>query len=138
MCVCVQEEYYATHQCFLTKRSLFLLVWNVKDGEAGLLSLRPWLENIEVICYNTYTGGMCGVSMFVIVQEQRKKQHNTYIAMRFTTSFILLYTCTCMYMYVHAYIHVHVHNIVHMLSASMVMYMNSSHVCHMTKDVHIM
>ena len=23
-----QEEYYATHQCFLTKRSLYLLVWN--------------------------------------------------------------------------------------------------------------
>jgi GTPase SAR1 family protein len=42
-----QEEYYATHQCFLTNRSLFLLVWNVMDGEAGLLSLRPWLENIE-------------------------------------------------------------------------------------------
>ena len=43
-----QEEYYATHQCFLTARSLFLLVWNVTDGEAGLLSLQPWLENIEV------------------------------------------------------------------------------------------
>ena len=42
-----QEEYYATHQCFLTKRSLYILVWNVQDGEEGLLSLRPWLENIE-------------------------------------------------------------------------------------------
>ena len=49
LCVVIlQEEYYATHQCFLTNRSLFLLVWNVMDGEAGLLSLRPWLENIEV------------------------------------------------------------------------------------------
>ena len=47
----MQEEYYATHQCFLTNRSLFLLVWNVMDGEAGLLSLRPWLENIEVHVY---------------------------------------------------------------------------------------
>ena len=43
-----QEEYYATHQCFLTSRSLFLLVWNIEDGEAGLQALRPWLENIEV------------------------------------------------------------------------------------------
>ncbi len=43
-----QEEYYATHQCFLTSRSLFLLVWSIEDGEAGLQSLRPWLENIEV------------------------------------------------------------------------------------------
>ena len=43
-----QEEYYATHQCFLTNRSLFLLVWNATDGEAGLRRLRFWLENIEV------------------------------------------------------------------------------------------
>ena len=48
MCLLSQEEYYATHQCFLTNRSLFLLVWNAVDGEAGLLSLRFWLENIEV------------------------------------------------------------------------------------------
>ena len=42
-----QEEYYATHQCFLTKRSLYLLLWNVIDGEKGLQRLKPWLENIE-------------------------------------------------------------------------------------------
>ncbi len=46
-----QEEYYATHQCFLTQRSLYVLVWNVEMKEAGLESLRPWLENIGVrIC----------------------------------------------------------------------------------------
>ena len=43
-----QEEYYATHQCFLTRRSLYLLVWNASNGEKGLESLRPWLENIGV------------------------------------------------------------------------------------------
>ena len=43
----LQEEYYATHQCFLTNRSLYLLVWNIQDGEKGLRSLKPWLENIE-------------------------------------------------------------------------------------------
>ncbi len=42
-----QAEYYATHQCFLTKRSLYILVWDVTDGEQGLLDLQPWLENIE-------------------------------------------------------------------------------------------
>lgn len=46
--VLYQEEYYATHQFFLTNRSLYLLVWSVKDGVAGLHSLKPWLENIEV------------------------------------------------------------------------------------------
>ena len=41
------EEYYAIHQCFLSKRSLYLLVWNVQDGEAGVRGLKTWLENIE-------------------------------------------------------------------------------------------
>lgn len=45
--ISIQEEYYATHQCFLTKRSLYLLVWNVQDGEEGVKALKPWLENIE-------------------------------------------------------------------------------------------
>ena len=42
-----QEEYYATHQCFLSKHSLYLLVWNVTEGDAGIAALRPWLNNIS-------------------------------------------------------------------------------------------
>ena len=41
-----QEEYYATHQVFLSKRSLYLAVWNVKEGEKGIAELKPWLNNI--------------------------------------------------------------------------------------------
>ena len=43
-----QEEYYATHQCFLSKRSSYLLVWNVTEGDAGVADLKPWLNNISV------------------------------------------------------------------------------------------
>ena len=43
-----EEEYYATHQCFLSKRSLYLLVWNVTEGDAGVADLKPWLNNISV------------------------------------------------------------------------------------------
>ena len=43
-----QEEYYATHQYFLSKRSLYLLVWNVTEGDAGVVDLKPWLNNISV------------------------------------------------------------------------------------------
>ena len=43
-----QEEYYATHQCFLTQRSLYLLVWSARDGELGLSELKVWMENIGV------------------------------------------------------------------------------------------
>ena len=43
-----QEEYYATHQCFLSRRSLYLVVWNVMDGREGVEELKPWLLNIQV------------------------------------------------------------------------------------------
>ena len=42
------EEYYATHQCFLSERSMYLLVWNVKHGERGIQELKPWLDNIAL------------------------------------------------------------------------------------------
>ena len=42
-----QEEYYATHQCFLTQRSIYLVLWNLNDGIKGLESLASWLCNIE-------------------------------------------------------------------------------------------
>lgn len=44
----LQEEYYVTHQFFLTNRALYLLVWNVLDGEAGIQSLSIWLQNLQV------------------------------------------------------------------------------------------
>lgn len=43
-----QEEYYATHQCFISRRSLYLVVWNVTYGMAEVEELRPWLLNIQV------------------------------------------------------------------------------------------
>lgn len=43
-----QEEYYATHQCFLSKRSLYLLCWNITDGDNGIASLKPWMNNISL------------------------------------------------------------------------------------------
>ncbi len=42
-----QEEYYATHQCFLSQRSMYLLVWKVTDREKGIADLKPWLDNLE-------------------------------------------------------------------------------------------
>ena len=43
-----QEEYYVTHQCFLSRHSLYLLVWNVTEGDAGVADLKPWFNNISV------------------------------------------------------------------------------------------
>ena len=41
-----QEEYYATHQVFLSTRSLYLAVWKVTEGVGGINELKPWLDNI--------------------------------------------------------------------------------------------
>ena len=43
-----QEDYYTTHQCFLSTMSLYLLVWRLIDGEEGVNGLIPWLDNIAV------------------------------------------------------------------------------------------
>ena len=43
-----QEEYYATHQCFLSRRSLYLAVWDVTHGMGGVMELKSWLLNIQV------------------------------------------------------------------------------------------
>ena len=48
-----QEQYYATHQCFLTERSLYLLVWNITHGEEGVRELKPWLDNIALRAPNS-------------------------------------------------------------------------------------
>ena len=43
-----QEDYYSTHQCFLSQRSLYLLLFSLKDGEKGVQELKPWLNNIAL------------------------------------------------------------------------------------------
>lgn len=42
-----QQVYYATHQCFLSRNTLYLVVWSMEEGEKGIDYLRPWLLNIQ-------------------------------------------------------------------------------------------
>lgn len=44
-------RYYTTHQYFLSKRSLYLVVWRISDGKKGLAELLQWLGNIQVEFY---------------------------------------------------------------------------------------
>ncbi|XP_030371278.1 leucine-rich repeat serine/threonine-protein kinase 1 isoform X2 [Scaptodrosophila lebanonensis] len=48
-----QKEYYATHQYFLSKRSLYLVLWNITDGNKGLAELLQWLGNIQARAPNS-------------------------------------------------------------------------------------
>ena len=52
-----QEVYYATHQCFLSRNTLYLVVWNMEEGEKGIDFLRPWLLNIQVSSLPPHPGG---------------------------------------------------------------------------------
>jgi hypothetical protein len=37
-----QREYYATHQYFLSKRSLYLVVWKIPDGQPAIDEILQW------------------------------------------------------------------------------------------------
>ena len=67
-----QEEYYAIHQCFLSKRSIYVLVWNVQDGEAGVRGLKTWLENIEA-CASKSPVIIVGTQMNMLNESQRER-----------------------------------------------------------------
>ena len=43
-----QEEYYATHQCFLSQESLYLLLFNLRHGREGVKELQSWLNNLAL------------------------------------------------------------------------------------------
>ncbi|XP_056637900.1 leucine-rich repeat serine/threonine-protein kinase 1 isoform X1 [Diorhabda sublineata] len=48
-----QKEYYATHQYFLSKRSLYLVVWRITDGHRGINEILQWLVNIQARAPNS-------------------------------------------------------------------------------------
>eukprot|EP00117_Sycon_ciliatum_P014172 scpid4828/ scgid5452/ Leucine-rich repeat serine/threonine-protein kinase 1 len=59
-----QEVYYATHQCFMTKRSLYLVLFNIMHGKEGIEELRTWLDNIVA---------KAGRSIIIIVATHKDK-----------------------------------------------------------------
>eukprot|EP00057_Strongylocentrotus_purpuratus_P000847 XP_001184678.3 PREDICTED: leucine-rich repeat serine/threonine-protein kinase 1 [Strongylocentrotus purpuratus] len=48
-----QQEFYATHQYFLTKRSLYLVVCKITDGSKVINELQQWLVNIQARAPNS-------------------------------------------------------------------------------------
>lgn len=46
-------RYYATHQYFLSKRSLCLVVWRIDEGKSGLIEVLQWLGNIQARAANS-------------------------------------------------------------------------------------
>ena len=46
----LQDVYHTTHQCFYSRRSLYLALFRLTDGEEGIRELDPWLRNVKVQC----------------------------------------------------------------------------------------
>lgn len=44
-----QEIYHATHQFFLTKRSLYLFVWDARKDEENIMSFGYWLNIVSLL-----------------------------------------------------------------------------------------
>ena len=58
----MQEEYHATHQCFYSKRSMYLALYRLTDGEEGIEELEKWLTSVQVLCeYSMYNYVYCNV-----------------------------------------------------------------------------
>ncbi|XP_072026368.1 leucine-rich repeat serine/threonine-protein kinase 2-like [Amphiura filiformis] len=47
-----QEEFYSTHPCFLTGRSLFIVVFDISRGPDEVQTLRPWMLTIQALAPN--------------------------------------------------------------------------------------
>ena len=41
------QDYQVTYQCFLSQRSLYVLLFNLNDGSEGVRDLKPWLKSIS-------------------------------------------------------------------------------------------
>lgn len=44
----VEDNLSVIHQCFLSQRTMYILLWNVTHGEEGIKGLTPWLDIIAL------------------------------------------------------------------------------------------
>lgn len=79
-----QQEFYATHRYFLSKRSMYLVVWRLTDGINGILGIQQWLVNIQsrasgspVIIVGTHEdmveGGESGEKVRHLLEETHRR-----------------------------------------------------------------
>eukprot|EP00731_Ephydatia_muelleri_P016582 Em0009g1006a len=80
-----QEVYYATHQCFLSRNTLYLVVWNMEEGDKGIEYLQPWLLNIQsraphspVIIVGTHYDKLPSAKAKDLREHYKQKIHSIY------------------------------------------------------------
>jgi len=81
-----QQEFYATHRYFLSKRSIYLVVWRLIDGIDGILGIQQWLVNIQsrasgspVVIVGTHEDMVDGGERGVIVEQLQAEVHKRFV-----------------------------------------------------------
>lgn len=46
------RDYYAAHECLLTRRALYVITWCISDGKEGVSSIVPWLNMLSACVPN--------------------------------------------------------------------------------------
>ncbi|XP_031569530.1 leucine-rich repeat serine/threonine-protein kinase 2-like isoform X2 [Actinia tenebrosa] len=67
-----QEDFYLMHMCFLSSVALYLLVWDLQDGEIGIEELKTWLDNIACKAVYPTTVIIVGTHLDCIPGNQAK------------------------------------------------------------------
>ncbi|XP_063675586.1 leucine-rich repeat serine/threonine-protein kinase 2-like isoform X2 [Bolinopsis microptera] len=75
-----QQEYYATHQCFITPATLYILVFSLSSGVSATEELRVWLGNISaraagssVLIVGTYLDKVSEAECRTLLKEVSEK-----------------------------------------------------------------
>ena len=81
-----QTEYYATHQYFLSKRSLYLVLWKITDGERGMNEIQQWLINIQSRAPNSPV--IIVGTHYDVVQSKFPPSFSEYLQLKIREKFI--------------------------------------------------
>lgn len=82
-----QREYYATHQCFLSHRSLYIAMWKVTDGEQGVNQIEPWLLNIQARAPDS-TVIIVGTHYDMLEDKDRRSEYLTNLRSMISDNYI--------------------------------------------------
>ncbi|KAK3103691.1 hypothetical protein FSP39_021072 [Pinctada imbricata] len=79
-----QEEFYSSHQCYISGRAIYLVVCNIKKGTKEIDQLKPWLSTIHsrapgcpVIFVMTHLDQIAEVHRDKVITEMNRKLEET-------------------------------------------------------------
>ena len=102
-----QEVYQVTHQCFYSRRAIYLALFRMIDGEEGINELEPWLRNVQVNMYMYMYMYFCSVYMYHLQCILCNISVQIFMHL-YCTILVFRYSCICVLLYTYLHVHVHV------------------------------